>query len=150
MAIQRWDPLRDLLSLQDRMTRLFEDSMVRSRGGESDAISATGWTPAVDIYETASDIVIKAELPEVDKKDLDVRIESNVLTIAGQRKLENEERRDNYHRIERAYGTFFRSFTLPNAVDPDHVEATFKDGVLKLVLHKKSETRPRSIKIETA
>ncbi len=147
MATQHWDPFRDLATLQDRMNRLFEESLTRSRRGEEDTI-ASGWAPAVDIYETDNEIVLKAELPEVDKKNLDVRIENNTLTIRGERKFENEVNRENYHRIERAYGSFARSFALPNVVDPERVEATFKDGVLKLVLHKKSGTRPRTIKIE--
>ncbi|MBI3941311.1 MAG: Hsp20/alpha crystallin family protein [Acidobacteria bacterium] len=149
MAIQRWDPLRDLVSLQDRMNKLFEDSMSRSRAGGDDAIVAAAWAPAVDIYETDKEIVIKAELPEIDKKDLEVRIENNTLTIRGERRLESETKKENYHRIERSYGTFARSFGLPDAVDPEAVDATFRDGILKLVLHKRSETRARSIKIET-
>lgn len=147
MAIQHWDPFRDLTTLQDRMNRLFEESLTRSRRGDEGTI-ASGWAPAVDIYETDNEIVLKAELPEVDQKDLDVRIENNTLTIRGERKFANEVNRENYHRIERAYGAFARSFALPNVVDPEKVEATFKDGVLKLVLHKKSETRPRTIRIE--
>lgn len=149
MAMQRWDPLRDLMSLQDRMNRLFDDSMSRSRAGGDDSITAAAWAPAVDIYETDREIVIKAELPEIDKKDLDVRIENNTLTIRGERKFEAETKKENYHRIERSYGTFFRSFGLPDAVDAETVDATFKDGVLKLVIHKKAKTRSRSIKIES-
>ncbi|HEY3130494.1 MAG TPA: Hsp20/alpha crystallin family protein [Acidobacteriota bacterium] len=147
MAIQPWDPFRDLATLQDRMNRLFEESLTRSRRTDEGTVAA-GWAPAVDIYETDNEVVLKAELPEVDKKNLDVRIENNTLTIRGERKFADEVNRENYHRIERAYGTFARSFTLPNVVDPENVEATFKDGILKLVLHKRVETRPRSIKIE--
>lgn len=148
MAIQRWDPFRDLTTLQERMNRLFEESLSRSRGGEEDTVA--GWTPAVDIYETDNEIVIKAELPEIDKKDLDVHLENNTLTIHGERRFSDEVKRENYHRIERAYGSFARSFALPNVVDSEKVDASFKDGVLKLVLHKKEGTRARSIKIEAS
>ncbi|MBI4457187.1 MAG: Hsp20/alpha crystallin family protein [Acidobacteria bacterium] len=148
MAIQRWDPLRDLITLQDRMNRLFEDSMARSRLSDDDATSTAAWTPAVDIYETDHEIIIKAELPGIDRKNLDVRIEGDTLNIRGERKFDSEVKRENYRRIERTYGTFFRSFTLPSEVDQQKVDASFKDGVLEIVLHKKLETRPRSIKIE--
>ncbi|MBI2820811.1 MAG: Hsp20/alpha crystallin family protein [Acidobacteria bacterium] len=150
MSIQRWDPLRDLLGLQERMNRLFQESMTRSRPGEENVVSMSGWSPSVDIYETDNDIVIKAELPEVDRKDLDVRIENNTLSIHGERKFDHEVKQENYLRMERSYGAFFRAFTLPNGLDTENVDATFKDGVLKLTLRKKAESRARSIKIESA
>ncbi|HEY2931619.1 MAG TPA: Hsp20/alpha crystallin family protein [Acidobacteriota bacterium] len=139
---------RDLIGLQERMNRLFDDSISRSRGQED--LSNGSWSPAVDIYETEDQIVIKAELPEVNKDSIDLRIENNTLSIRGERKLSDEAKRENYHRIERAYGPFYRIFSLPNVVDPENVIASYKDGVLKLALNKRAESRPRSIKIDTA
>jgi HSP20 family protein len=144
MAIVRWEPVRDLLTLQDRMNRMFESSF---RGGEDDWALGGSWAPAVDIYEKDGNIVLKAELPGVDAKDVDVRVENNLLTLRGERKFDNEVTRDNYHRVERSYGSFSRSFTLPNVVDTANIKAEFRDGVLHMTLPKREEARPRQIQI---
>ena len=148
MAIVRWEPFRELRAMQDRMNRLFNDPFFRGvlPYGE-EAASLTRWAPAVDIYETGDNIVVKAELPGVDPKDLDVRIEDNTLFLKGERKLEKEVKEENYHRIERSYGSFTRSFALPNSVDADKTSAEYKDGVLTLTIPKREEAKPKTIKI---
>lgn len=150
MAIMRWEGFRDLLSLQDRMNRLFDESARGAgRGREEDWTTGT-WAPAVDIYEQGGDLVLKAELPGVDSKDVDVRIENNVLTLKGERKVDNEVQRDNYHRVERAYGAFTRAFTLPTTVDTTKVKADFRDGVLRIVLPKREESKLKQVQIEVS
>jgi HSP20 family protein len=152
MAIVRWEPFRDLLSLQDRMNRLFDESYRSTQRGASDDEWALGgsWAPAVDIYEQGNDIVLKAELPGVDPKDVDIRLENNVLSLRGQRKLEGEVKRENYHRVERSYGTFSRSFTLPTVVDQASIKAEFKDGMLQVTLPKREEAKPKQIQVSVA
>ena len=148
MAIVRWEPFRDLVSLQDRMNRLFDDSFRGvSRATEEDWALGGSWAPAVDIFEHEGNIVLKAELPGVDTKDVDVRVENNVLTLRGERKFDNEVKRENYHRVERAYGTFTRSFTLPAVVDTGNIKAEFKEGVLRVTLPKREEAKPKQIAI---
>src|SRR5262245_3398534 len=147
MAIVRWEPFRDLVSLQERMNRIFDDAFRGSRGGQDEWALGGSWAPSVDIYEHGGNLVLKAELPGVDAKDVDVRVENNVLTLRGERKLDNEVKQENYHRVERSYGSFSRSFTLPNVVDTDKIKAEFKDGVLQLVLPKKEEAKPKQIAI---
>ena len=146
MAMVRWEPVRDLLTLQERMNRMFDNSY---RAGAQDEDWALGgsWAPAVDIYEKDGNIVLKAELPGVDPKDVDVRVENNLLTLRGERKFDNEVKRDSYHRVERAYGAFSRSFTLPNVVDTGNIKAEYKDGVLHMTLPKREEAKPRQIQI---
>jgi HSP20 family protein len=144
MAMVRWEPVRDLLTLQDRMRGMIEGSY---RGGDEDWALGGSWAPAVDIYEKEGNIVLKAELPGVDPTDVDVRVENNILTLRGERKFDNEVKRDSYHRVERAYGAFTRSFTLPNVVDTNNIKAEFKDGVLNVVLPKKEEAKQRQIQI---
>ncbi len=130
MAITtRWEPFRDLARLQDEMSRLFDDRL--SRGGES-----VGWTPACDIYE--------------DEEGMTLRFENGVLTVRGERKLEGEERRENYHRIELSYGTFTRSFSLPGTVDPEKIRAEAKNGVLAVFLPKRAEAKPRAIHVKVS
>jgi HSP20 family protein len=152
MAIVRWEPFRDLLSLQDRMNRLFDESYRSTQRGTSEDEWALGgsWAPAVDIYEQGNDIVLKAELPGVDPKDVDIRLENNVLSLRGHRKLESEVKRESYHRVERSYGAFSRSFTLPTVVDQASIKAEFKDGLLRLVLPKREEAKPKQIQINVA
>ena len=145
MAIVRNDPFRDLFNLQDQLFRTFDQTYGRRERDES-ALAAS-WSPLVDVFEGNDGITLKVELPEVDPKDVDIQLEGNTLTLKGERKLENEEKREGYHRIERTYGTFSRSFTLPNTVDIEHVTAESKDGVLRVFLPKKAETRPRQIKV---
>ncbi len=151
MAIVRWEPFRDLVGLQERMNRVFDESFrgINRRSGEEDWVGGS-WAPAVDIYEQNGNIVLKAELPGVDAKDVDVRVENNILTLSGERKLENEVKRENYHRVERAYGSFTRSFTLPNVVDTEKIKAEYKDGLLRMTLPKKDEARPKQISINVA
>jgi HSP20 family protein len=145
--VRRNDPFRDLFSLQDQLFRTFGDAY---RGREAEeAVSAT-WSPLVDVYEDADGITLKAELPEIDAKDVEIQVEGNSLTLKGERKLENEEKRDGYHRIERTYGAFSRTFTLPNTVDVEQITAESKDGVLRVFLPKKAETKPRQIKVSVS
>jgi len=148
MAIVRFEPFRDLVTFQDRLNRIFEDAFRGSRGASEEEWALGGsWAPSVDIYEQEGNLVLKAELPGIDPKDVDVRVENNVLTLSGERKLDTEVKRDGYHRVERSYGAFSRSFTLPNVVDTDKIKAEFKEGVLRLVLPKKEEAKPKQISI---
>jgi HSP20 family protein len=146
MAIVRWEPFRDLMSLQERMNRLFDESVGRLRGAD-DSLDSGAWSPAVDIYETEHDIVLKAELPEVNQKDIDIRLENNTLTLKGERQFHKETKEENYHRVERAYGAFSRSFTLPATVDQEKIKAEYKDGILKITLPKKEESKPKQIQV---
>ena len=145
MAIVRWSPFSDLLKVQDEMNRLFDDA-TRRRTDERSLDAA--WAPAVDIFEDAEAYVIKAELPEMAKKDVNISLENNTLTLSGERKLERDEKKDQYHTIERFYGRFARSFTLPDVVDREKVGAEMKDGVLRVTLPKRAETKPRAIDIK--
>jgi len=148
MAIVRWEPFRDLASLQDRMNRVFDESLRgMARPGEEDWALGGSWAPPVDIYEHEGNIVLKAELPGVDPKEVDVRLENNVLTLRGERKFERDEEKDSYHRIERAYGTFSRSFRLPTNVDTGSAKAAFDNGILTIELPKSEEARPRKLEI---
>ena len=147
MAVVRWDPFRDLNLLQDRMNRLFDDA---GRGWRADEPAATTtWSPAVDIFETEGEIVVKAELPGMERKDITLHLENNVLSLRGERKFEKETKDENYHRIERSYGAFSRSFSIPATVDEENIRAEYKDGVLNIVLPKKEQARPKQIKIAT-
>ena len=145
MAGFRWYPFRDLNMLQARMTRLSEDAGRTYRSDEPSA--TTTWSPAVDIFETAGEIVVKAELPGMDRKDITLNLENNVLTLKGERRFEKETKEENYHRIERAYGGFSRAFSIPATVDEEKIRADYKDGVLKIVLPKKEQAKPKQIRI---
>jgi HSP20 family protein len=145
-TLTRWEPFRGATSLQDQVNRLFNDVFERS-GQES---SLTTWAPAVDIYETEHELVVKADLPEVDPKDLDIRVENNILTIRGERKFEKKVNEDNYLRVERAYGSFARSFTLANTVNSEAIKAEYQNGVLTLTIPKKEEAKPKQIKVNVA
>jgi HSP20 family protein len=149
MAIVRWEPFRDLVTIQDRMNRIFDDAFrgVGRQGSEEDWALGGSWAPPVDIYEHEGNLVLKAELPGIDPKQVDVRVENNVLTLQGERRLESEVKREHYHRVERAYGTFSRSFTLPNVVDTTNIKAEFKDGVLRVTMPKREEAKPKQISI---
>jgi HSP20 family protein len=142
MAITRWDPFREVMSLQNRMNSLFREMSE----GES-PLSTASFVPAVDIYEDSKKVVLKLEVPGIEEKDLDVRVENNTLTVKGERKFDKEEKEENFHRIERRYGSFYRAFTLPPTVDTEHVGATYQNGVLKLELSKKPEAQPKQIKV---
>jgi HSP20 family protein len=138
------------MTVQDRMNRVFDEAFRGAAGrtaGEEEWALGGAWAPAVDIYEHDGNLVLKAELPGIDPKDVDVRVENNVLTLQGERKFESEVKREQYHRVERAYGTFSRSFTLPNVVDNDKIKAEFKDGLLRVVLPKREEAKPKQISI---
>jgi len=141
-AIARWEPFRGVTALQDQINRLFTDGFDRV-GEES---NLTAWAPSVDIYETEQELVVKADLPDVDPKDLDIRVENNILTIRGERKFEkvNEE---NYLRVERSYGAFARSFTLANTVNSEAIKAEYNNGVLTLSIPKREEAKPKQIKV---
>jgi HSP20 family protein len=139
----RWDPFREFITLQDRMNRLFRDS----QGGQEEALTTTTFAPPVDVYEDEHNITLKIEVPGIDEKDIDVRIENNTLTVHGERKFEKEEREENYRRVERQYGSFTRTFTLPNTVNHDNVQADYDKGVLKVKLAKKAEAKPKQIKV---
>ena len=145
MALTRWDPFRDLSIMQERMNRMFEDAGRGWRGDEPS--STTTWSPAVDIYETENEIQVQAELPGVDRKDIALNLEKNVLTLKGERRFEKETKQENYHRIERAYGGFSRSFSIPAIVDEEKIRAEYKDGILKIALPKKEQVKPKQIAI---
>ena len=143
MAISRWDPFREVQSLQNRVNALFRDF---NSDGDNPMTTAS-FIPAVDIYEDENKVVLKLEVPGIEEKDLDVRVENNTLTVKGERKLEKEEKEQNFHRIERRYGSFYRAFTLPTTVDAEHIDAQYNAGVLKLELKKKPEAQPKQIKV---
>lgn len=147
MALIRWtDPFRDITTLQDRMNQLFGNFLERGQGREE--VLGTGiWMPAVDIYETKDAICVRAEIPGVDKDAIGVEVKDGVLTLRGERKFEKEVKEENYHRIERSYGNFHRSFTLPSSVDGEKVTARMQDGVLHVDLPKKEQAKPKQIKI---
>jgi HSP20 family protein len=142
MAITRWDPFREVVSLQNRVNSLFREM----NEGDSPLTTAS-FVPAVDVYEDDMKVMLKLEVPGIDEKDLDVSVENNTLTVKGERKFEKEEKEENFHRIERRYGSFFRAFTLPSTVDTEHIQASYHAGVLKLELAKKPEAQPKQIKI---
>jgi HSP20 family protein len=144
-VITRWDPFREFSTLQDRMNRLFQDSF--GREGREEALSTTSFAPPVDVYEDEHNITLKIEVPGIDEKDIDVRVENNNLTVYGERKFEKEEKQENYRRVERQYGSFARSFTLPSTVDADRISADYDKGVLKISLAKKAEAKPKQIKV---
>jgi len=146
-TVTRWDQSRGLTSLQDQVMRLFEDNSTRDRLGHADLAT---WAPAVDIYETENELVLKADLPDLEEKDIDVRVENNLLTIRGERKFEKDINEDNYLRVERAYGSFTRTFSLPNTLNSGSVRAEYRNGVLSLHLAKLEESKPKQIKISVS
>lgn len=148
MAIIRWDPFRDLITIREKMNPLFEEAVI-SRGEEKDLVSSS-WTPTVDIFETENELVLSAEVPGINEKDIEIKIEDNTLTLRGERKFEKETKEENYHRIERAYGSFFRSFSLPLYINQDNIKAEHLNGILKIIMPKKPELKPRKVKILTA
>ena len=145
-TLTRWEPSRGATTLQDQINRVFQD--VFERAGEESNLTA--WAPAVDIYETEHELVVKADLPDIDPKDLDIRVENNILTIRGERKFEKKVNEDNYLRVERSYGAFARSFTLTNAVNADAIKADYQNGVLTLSIPKREEAKPKQIKVNVA
>jgi len=146
MNLVRWNPWNEMVSMRDRFNRLFDDGLFpTSRGEESLGLNA--WNPSVDIYENDDDIVIKAEIPGVEKDNIHVDLKGRVLTLKGERKNENEVKEDRFYRREMSYGRFERAFTLPGEVDPEKVKADFKDGVLKVEVPKPEEHKPKQITV---
>jgi HSP20 family protein len=137
MSLSHYDPLASLRQFEDAFTRFFTEPQ-----------SNRPWSPSVDIYETENDLVLKADLPDIELKDIDVRVENQTLTIAGERRFEKKDSAKGYHRIERNYGNFVRSFAVPNAFDTDHINASYRNGVLNVTLPKKEAAKPRQIKVE--
>jgi len=148
MAIVRWEPFRDLMATQRDFDRLFREAFSPVFGeGE---LSTRTWAPPVDIYETDENLVLKAELPGINPDSVEIRVEDNTLYLKGERKFEKEVKEQNYHRVERSYGAFTRTFSLPGSIDADKVAANFKDGVLTLTMPKKEEAKPKTIKINVS
>ena len=144
-VLTRWEPFREFATLQDRINRVFRDSY--SGAGQDEALTTSSFAPAVDVYEDEHKVSLKIEVPGIDEKDIDVRVENNTLTVHGERKIEKEEKEENYRRVERQYGCFTRTFTLPTTVDTENVSANYDKGVLKITLPKKAEAKPKQIKV---
>jgi len=144
-TLAHWSPVRDAFRFQDEMNALFN---LTPRFAADGAAPGSAWLPAIDIYEDADGVRLSAELPGLTVENIDLRVENNTLTLKGERKLERSDNKDNYRRIERSYGTFARSFTLPSSVDTEKVQAEFKNGVLNVFLPRKEETRPKQIKVQ--
>lgn len=140
-TVTRWEPFQGFASLHDQVNRLLD------RTAEGDLAA---WAPAVDIYETEHELVVKADLPEVDEKDIDVRVENNTLTIRGERKFEKSIGQDNYLRVERAYGAFTRSFSLPNTIHTEGIRAEYKNGTLTVHMPKREESKPKQVKVNVS
>lgn len=145
MAINRWDAMRDAVAFQNRMNTLFQD-YARTEGNEP--VTTAAFVPPVDIYEDEQKIVLKLEVPGMKQEDFDVQMENNMLSVRGERKFTQEEKEENFHRIERRYGSFFRSFALPNTVNPARTEASYDAGVLRIELAKREESKPKQIKVK--
>ena len=145
MAISRWYPIREVSTLQDRVNSLFQDF-----AGDGQTVTAAAFAPAVDVYENGEKVVLKLDVPGIKEEDLDIRVENQTLSVRGERKFEAEEKEENFQRVERHYGSFYRSFTLPTSVDTENIAATYDAGVLKLELKKKASAQPRQIKVGSA
>ncbi|MGA2100593.1 MAG: Hsp20/alpha crystallin family protein [Candidatus Sulfotelmatobacter sp.] len=144
-VLTRFEPFREFATLQDRINRVFRESY--SGGDRDEALTTSSFAPAVDVYEDEHKVTLKIEVPGIDEKDIDVRVENNTLTVQGERKIEKEEKEENYRRVERQYGSFTRTFTLPQTVDTENVSANYDKGVLKISLPKKAEAKPKQIKV---
>src|SRR5271156_6816584 len=143
-VLTRWEPFR-VSTLQDRINRVFRDSY--SQAGQDESLTSSTFAPSVDVYEDEHNVTLKIEVPGIDEKDIDVNLENNTLTVHGERKIEKEEKEENYRRVERQYGSFTRSFTVPSSVDTGQVNAHHDNGVLKISLAKKAEAKPKQIKV---
>jgi HSP20 family protein len=143
-VLTRFEPLRQFPTLQDRINRVFRESYGQ---GDEQSLTTSSFAPAVDVYEDEHTVTLKIEVPGIDEKDIDVRLENNTLTVHGERKIEQEEKEENYRRVERHYGSFTRTFTLPTTVDSEKVSANYDKGVLKIALPKKAEAKPKQIKV---
>ena len=154
MSIVRWEPFQDLMAMRQQLNRMYNEAFPRSfegfRGVSGEDQGFKTWAPSVDIFETDQNVVLKAELAGVDPKDVEVRIEKDTLYLKGQRKMDREVKEEKYHRIERSFGAFARSFVLPGSVDTDKVVAEYEGGILTLTMPKKEEAKPKSIKIAVA
>src|SRR5579863_6820694 len=142
-VLTRWEPFREFATLQDRINRAFRESY--SEAGRDESLIASSFAPAVDVYEDEHSVTLKIEVPGIDEKDIDVRVENNTLTVHGERKFEKDEKEENFRRVERQYGSFTRSFTLPQTVDTEKVSANYDKGILKISLPKKAEAKPKQI-----
>jgi len=151
MTLVRWDPFREFVQIQDRLNRVFNDAYSRGSLNTDEGLMTTGtWLPPVDIYQNGDhELVLKAELPDMTREDIDITVDNGTLTIRGEKKL-SEVKEDQFHRMERRYGTFSRSFSLPQTVDPNKVSAEYKQGVLTVRLPMREEAKPRSIKVDVA
>jgi HSP20 family protein len=147
MTLVRFDPFRDLMGLQERVNRLFSENLFRTGG---DAAQVGAWSPAVDIYEDGDTLVFEADLPGVRKDDIDIRVENSTLTLEGERRQEHEVKDEQFHRVERSYGKFLRSFTLPAGIDADKIRAEVRDGLLRVTLPKAEDAKPKRVKILAA
>ena len=144
-VLTRWDPFREFATLQDRMNRLFRESY--GPEGREESLTSTTFAPPVDVYEDEHKVTLKLEIPGVNQQDVDIRLENSTLTVRGERKFDKEEKEENFHRIERRYGSFTRSFTLPNTVNAEDVSANYENGILKIKLGKRAEAKPKQIKV---
>lgn len=144
-VLTRWEPFREFSTLQDRINRVFRESYRPE--GQDESLTASSFAPAVDVYEDEHSVTLKIEVPGIDEKDINISLENNVLTVHGERKIEKEEKEENYRRVERQYGSFTRTFTLPTTVDSENVAANYDKGVLKISLPKKAEAKPKQIKV---
>ena len=147
-VLTRFEPFREFSTLQDRINRVFREAYTPA--GQDESLTASTFAPAVDVYEDEHNVTLKIEVPGIDEKDIDVQIENNTLTVHGERKIEKEEKEENYRRVERQYGSFTRTFTLPNTVDSEKVSAHYDKGVLKITLPKKAEAKPKQIKVNVS
>lgn len=147
MTLIRWDPFRNVATLQDRINRMFDEAFLRSKDID-DEVSLASWKPTVDIYDTDDAIILKVELPGVDKEKVAVDVKDNILTLKGERSIDKEIKEKNYYRKERSFGSFHRSFTLPTTVTPEDIRATYKDGILTIEVPKPEEKKPKQITID--
>jgi len=149
MSIIRWEPLRDLVFTHDHFNQLFNETFARAFGDQKE-VSLRTWVPPVDICETEDSLVLKAELPGIKPDDVEIRVEDNTLYLKGERKFEKEAKDENFHQVERSYGTFSRSFSLPSSIDSDKVKAEYQNGILTLTMPKREEAKPKTIKIDVS
>lgn len=147
-AITQWNPFRELEEMHNRLSSIFDRSSLLSRDGKKEAIAAAEWLPLVDITEDDQHYNVKAELPEMKREDIKVGVDNGVLTISGERKQEKEEKNKKFHRVERSYGSFVRSFSLPDDANPEQVNASYRDGVLHVKIHKSENAKPRQVEVK--
>ena len=146
MSLARWDPFQELQTLENEMNRLFRRQLSGASRPE-EAVTNSQFAPPIDVYEDASKLSIKMDVPGIDAKDLDIRLDGNVLTVTGEREFESEEKKENFRRVEREYGSFSRSFTLPGSADPDQISANYENGTLRIDITKRADSRTKQIKV---